>query len=225
MIATTARPGPAASAATPARIVLSPKPAPSAKAIAGAGAAEHVGEAVEDALERRPLRPRRAGVPGLREQDRQPRQVEHRGEPVGEQRVAHHRAPVGAGVPDGHQRRHRPDGEEQPPVVGVGEQRQRHREDGQPRAPALDEGDDEGRRHDHREQGDERVHPRLLRVVGQERVDRRQQRRRSRRRGRRRARARRSHAAGTVRIAKATERACVSASPLPKTLIHSLRIR
>jgi hypothetical protein len=34
-----------------------------------------------------------------------------------------------------------------------------------------------------------------------------------------------SQAAGTVKIAKATESACVSASPLPKTLIHSLRIR
>ena len=61
--------------------------------------------------------------------------------------------------------------------MGVGDQRQRDREDGQPRAPALDEGHDEGRRHDRREQGDEGVHPRLLRVVGQERVDRRQQRR------------------------------------------------
>ena len=61
--------------------------------------------------------------------------------------------------------------------MGVGDERQRHGEDGQPRAPALDEGHDEGRRHDRREQGDEGVHPRLLRVVGQERVDRGQQRR------------------------------------------------
>ena len=52
------------------------------------------------------------------------------------------------------------------------------REDGQPRAPAA------GRRRatkvavaTSREQGDERVHPRLLRVVGQERVERGQQRR------------------------------------------------
>jgi hypothetical protein len=34
-----------------------------------------------------------------------------------------------------------------------------------------------------------------------------------------------SQAAGTVRIAKATESAWVSASPLPKTLVHSLRIK
>ena len=138
--------------------------------------AQDRGQAVEDVLALRPLGPRRAGVRGLGEQDRDPRQIEQRGQPVGQGGIAQHRAAVGAGPPHRDERRDRPHAEEQPPVVGVGEQRERDREGGQPGAPALDEDDGEGRRHHRREQGDEGVHPRLLRVVGQEGIERRQHR-------------------------------------------------
>ncbi len=135
-------------------------------------AAEQALRDLDRRAEVRRVEPGRAGVLDLVEQRGHPRQVEQPDHAEADQRVAHEAAAVLGHVPARHERDDRARRHEQPPVVRVDEEAEEDDERGQVAAPAEGEHVQEGRRGEQREQQHERVHARLLRVVGEERVDR-----------------------------------------------------
>ena len=133
-------------------------------------AAQHGPRGEHEIMEGRHGRPRRARVLRLREQRRQPRRVEHgdaeRHEPEQLQPLTRE-----YGGRDGET-----DADEQPPVVRVEHQSDGRHEQGGPAAAAAKHALDVRIRDHEREECLELVHARLLRVVGEERVERGEQR-------------------------------------------------
>ncbi len=99
-------------------------------------------------------------------------QVEQAGEAEADQRVLPEAGAHLGHVPARHQRADQPGRQEQAPVVRVEHQREQHREERQVAAPAEREHVQERGRGHQRQHEHERVHARLLRVRGEERVDR-----------------------------------------------------
>ena len=123
---------------------------------------------------RGPVRPRGAGVGGLVEQRRHPGREEQRGPAEGEHAVAHQRATVRADGDEREPGQPRGQDEERAPRVRVQRQREEQPEGRHVGAPAQHEGAQEGAAHEHAQQEQERVHPRLVGVEADVGVERHQ---------------------------------------------------